>query len=54
MSERNIVEEFYVGTGYEYDVLNLHTNFKNVKKLSNEKFLDTRELDENFLTYYKI
>ena len=31
-----------------------YTHFKYVKKLSNEKFLDIRELDENFLTYYKI
>jgi hypothetical protein len=31
----------------------LHTHFKYVKKLSNEKFLDIRELDENFLPYYK-
>ena len=35
-------------------ILNLHRHFKYVKKLSNEKFLDIRELDENFLTYYKI
>ena len=35
-------------------ILNLHRHFKCVKKLSNEKFLDKRELDENFLTYYKI
>ena len=35
-------------------ILNLHTHFKYVKQLSNEKFLDIRELDENFLTYYKI
>ena len=35
-------------------ILNLHTHFKYVKKISNEKFLDIRELDENFLTYYKI
>ena len=35
-------------------ILYLHRNFKYVKKLSNEKFLDIRELDENFLTYYKI
>ena len=32
-------------------ILNLHTHFKYIKKLSNEKFLDIRELDENFLTY---
>ena len=32
----------------------LHRHFKYVKKLSNEKFLDIRELDENYLTYYKI
>jgi hypothetical protein len=32
----------------------LHRHFKYVKKLSNEKFLDIRELDENVLTYYKI
>jgi hypothetical protein len=32
----------------------LHRHFKYVKKLSNEKFLDIRELNENFLTYYKI
>jgi hypothetical protein len=31
-----------------------YTHFKYVKKWSNEKFLDIRELDENFLTYYKI
>jgi hypothetical protein len=31
-----------------------YTHFKYVKKLSNGKFLDIRELDENFLTYYKI
>ena len=31
-----------------------YTHFKYVKKLSNEKFLDIREVDENFLTYYKI
>ena len=35
-------------------ILNLHTHFKYVKKLSNEKSLDIRELDKNFLTYYKI
>ena len=35
-------------------ILNLHRHFKYVKKLSNEKVLDIRELDENFLTYYKI
>ena len=35
-------------------ILNLHRHFKYVKKLSNEKFLDIRELDENFLTYYTI
>ena len=35
-------------------ILYLHRNFKYVKKLSNEKFLDIRELDENFLTYYRI
>jgi hypothetical protein len=31
-----------------------YTHFKYVKKLSNEKFLDIRELDENFLTYYNV
>jgi hypothetical protein len=35
-------------------ILYLHRHFKYVKKLSNEKFLDIRELDEKFLTYYKI
>jgi len=30
----------------------IHTS-KYVKKLSKEKFLDIRELDENFITYYK-
>ena len=35
-------------------ILNLHKHFKYVKKLSNEKFLDIRELDKNFLNYYKI
>ena len=35
-------------------ILNLHRHFEYVNKLSNEKFLDIRELDENFLTYYKI
>ena len=35
-------------------ILYLHRHFKYVKKLSNEKFLDIREIDENFLTYYKI
>ena len=35
-------------------ILDLHTHFKYVKKLSNEKYLDTCELDENFFTYYKI
>ena len=35
-------------------IINLHRHFKYVKKLSNEKFLDIRELDESFLTYYKI
>ena len=35
-------------------ILDLRTHFKYVKKLSNEKYLDTRELDENFFTYYKI
>jgi len=35
-------------------ILNLHAHFKYIKKLSNEKSLDIRELDENFLTYYKI
>ena len=34
--------------------IHLHRHFKYVKKLSNERFLDIRELDENFLTYYKI
>ena len=37
-----------------WSILNLHRHFKYVKKLSNEKFLDIRELDENFLTYCKI
>jgi hypothetical protein len=37
-----------------WSTLNLHRHFKYVKKSSNEKFLDIRELDENFLTYYKI
>ena len=32
----------------------MHRHFKYVNKLSNEKVLDIRELDENFLTYYKI
>ena len=31
-----------------------YTHFEYVKQLSNEKFLDIRELDENFLSYYKI
>jgi hypothetical protein len=35
-------------------IINLHRHFKYVKKLSNEKFLDIRELDENYLIYYKI
>jgi hypothetical protein len=35
-------------------IINLHKHFKYLKKFSNEKFLDIRELDENFLTYYKI
>jgi hypothetical protein len=35
-------------------ILNLSRHFKYVKKLSNEKFLDIRELDEKFITYYKI
>ena len=35
-------------------ILNLHRHFKYVKQLSNEKFLDIRELGENFLTYYKV
>ena len=32
----------------------MHRHFKYVNKLSSEKFLDIRELDENFLTFYKI
>ena len=35
-------------------ILNLHTHFKYIKKLSNEMFLDIHELDENFLTHNKI
>ena len=34
-------------------ILDLHTHFKYVKKLSNEKYLDTRKLDENFLLIIK-
>jgi hypothetical protein len=33
-------------------LIHIHTS-KYVKKLSNEKFLDIRELDENLITYYK-
>ena len=35
-------------------IINLHRHLKYVKKLSNEKFLDIQELDENYLIYYKI
>jgi hypothetical protein len=35
-------------------ILYLHKHFKYVQKLSNEKFLDIRELDENYYAYYKI
>ena len=54
----SIFSVYYNYTSVFYDlfrsILNLHRHFKYVKKLSNEKFLDIRELGQNFLAYYKI
>ena len=33
-------------------ILNLHRHFNYVRKLCNEKFLDIRELDDNFCTVW--
>jgi hypothetical protein len=43
----------YFSDLFQFIILDLHT-LEYVKKLSNEKNLDTHELDENFFTSYKI
>ena len=63
ITHKYIAELLSVFTEYYYctfgifrfpsEILNLHTYFKYVKKLCNEKFPDIRELDENFIMYFK-